>query len=1043
MHTNRGFPARFDMGALQSPWHRSARLHIEAKRKAVPKPKIEPIIFTRSDSIDLAIKLKSCRSWQSVYSTFTNHQHLPLHPINIAAFFSQLKKVLEKEPFDSAELKQNMGLDQPYKANNPTLSRHDQQLRCHEASRLTQRFEEQHANCRMERSTAKSPAIQHRQQNNATAGNAAIGSGSKSTFSTVQGGMRPPQPPLLQNLSVSENQKVEMLCTSLAFAMGRCLDILEGRELSTIARCAAAIGVVSPWLWDTLEERSETIMGELTPRQLSQTVYSFAAHVSYLQTGLQTGSQKDGTMWTERGSRLKDLLEEGELSVMSRHGDAKGHIRSPSSGWIQKLLRISTASMESAAARSLLERRLQQASVQSRRSQQLRQAQRIQSPAATAAAAALSQRWKRNVKRLASVGGAFWKLEERDTGSTSIITPEETLFNNHTLANLVYAFAKLAPLYMLKEHNHDSDFALEGWVPSAGQRVCRKRALEVKSWLGSWFRVSQSSLSTMTLSELHQVTVGVTTIQRLLVSNDTEEASCGTLVQSSYAPLNNEDIPGRQARATMHSDAPGSTLRELRRGVCQEASSQPALPTPCRIQPLSKRSLGVLQAKSQEETIDLRPGTHPLVLTPGNVFDPTVADGTQTSLVRPSSVPALPFSLPHQWLHAYYHASLPHVTNMHARQLCAALLLMKSSSDCAVSQVLDETWWRAVVAQAERVVEGVLGEERGSGGSVNKPLLRGKSQTVRTDFQGPPESASLTTGFTQNQVCAMVVPLVSGLCRGDQGGTKLPVTCQAAIARLVERALPTLPGRTLLVLFSHLSKLISKEGMPFKHLTGLFISQLSSQGQLSKLSMRQLAQLLSLTRRGLSELNLDDDVLFNRGYHDEKSIAGGSDKGMISTGGWIFSALEAQLVGLDSARQACRRVMVARGTAVANHHWEDLCLQDLAILLKELKHSTSVAPTPTWKRAVLLWATARLELLLHQAEHMSIDSTKSLRKGRINLRKEDMRPPVKEGVHIFQEMSTVNQLQIYLKEYLPGTPSAEQWALVAGNVESLLASPRV
>ena len=118
-------------------------------------------MFTRADSIDLTLTLRRCYSWQAVASLYDRHRELPLHPINVAAFFSQLRKALE-----------------------------------------TYR----------------------------DAGRAAWGQRGDS------GPSSPRHAPLLDTLPGPEREAVDRLCSCLAFSAGRCLEVMGGREIATIAR---------------------------------------------------------------------------------------------------------------------------------------------------------------------------------------------------------------------------------------------------------------------------------------------------------------------------------------------------------------------------------------------------------------------------------------------------------------------------------------------------------------------------------------------------------------------------------------------------------------------------------------------------------------------------------------------------------------------------------------------------------------------------------------------------------------------------------------
>jgi hypothetical protein len=89
------FAPSMQLPGLRHAWSRPAALLCLAKQKKVPKPpKIEPLTFTRSDSINLTLEVQTCQTWRDVYSLYLRHQDLPLWPINVAAFYTRLQKVL-------------------------------------------------------------------------------------------------------------------------------------------------------------------------------------------------------------------------------------------------------------------------------------------------------------------------------------------------------------------------------------------------------------------------------------------------------------------------------------------------------------------------------------------------------------------------------------------------------------------------------------------------------------------------------------------------------------------------------------------------------------------------------------------------------------------------------------------------------------------------------------------------------------------------------------------------------------------------------------
>ena len=118
---------------------------------------------------------------------FERHKDLPLHPINVAAFFSQLQRTLKAyRPSNSPNV---------YPALRP---------RGRFQSRLNDAQEDQDRD-------------------------ASFRSQGRNT-------VRPRSAPLLDKLPPYDEQGVKVLCNSLAFSTSQCIDVMGGRELATVAR---------------------------------------------------------------------------------------------------------------------------------------------------------------------------------------------------------------------------------------------------------------------------------------------------------------------------------------------------------------------------------------------------------------------------------------------------------------------------------------------------------------------------------------------------------------------------------------------------------------------------------------------------------------------------------------------------------------------------------------------------------------------------------------------------------------------------------------
>ena len=174
---SRGAPR--PLGCVRRRPSSRAPLRCVAKRKPVPKPKVEPVSFSRADSIDLTQTIKLCHSWQSVLVVYERHRELPLHPINVAAFFSQLQRTLHKYRPPSSNTYSG---SRQFKSRLNPIDNRDARLKSHRNDAQTRNV------------------------------------------------------PLLHKLPLSERQAVEMLCNALAFNMSQCVDAMGGREIATVAR---------------------------------------------------------------------------------------------------------------------------------------------------------------------------------------------------------------------------------------------------------------------------------------------------------------------------------------------------------------------------------------------------------------------------------------------------------------------------------------------------------------------------------------------------------------------------------------------------------------------------------------------------------------------------------------------------------------------------------------------------------------------------------------------------------------------------------------
>lgn len=142
-------------------------------RRGIPQRKVEPVTFTRSDSMDLTKSLQRCSTWQQVQVLYQRHRDLPLHPINRAAFFTRLQYVLQQQATAAKQARHNMS---------------------HGGG-------------------AGSSAEQRRRSAVAT----------------------DPQP-LLRTLPATERQAVEQICGTWALDIGNAIDGIGGKELSIIAK---------------------------------------------------------------------------------------------------------------------------------------------------------------------------------------------------------------------------------------------------------------------------------------------------------------------------------------------------------------------------------------------------------------------------------------------------------------------------------------------------------------------------------------------------------------------------------------------------------------------------------------------------------------------------------------------------------------------------------------------------------------------------------------------------------------------------------------
>ena len=255
----------------------------------------------------------------------------------------------------------------------------------------------------------------------------------------------------------------------------------------------------SPWLWDTLEQRSSQAMSELSTRALVQLAYSFAIrgaqqiqrqHRSARRRSTNPiGSQVERSRMEARGRRLLLGDEGGTNSVPSW---------SPSSAWLIALLRVSGDRMAAAGSRSLL-------ATGGRRA--LRTVGGGAPPAAgapPASAAPLSagQRWKRKARILAPGGGVFWRLPSGTAPSRPIAT--EAAFGGQSLANLVYA------VYLLLATAPTRGGAPgKGAAPSSPPPLPSPMADLVPGWFHTWCQASLPFLGSMSRAELHQAAVAL------------------------------------------------------------------------------------------------------------------------------------------------------------------------------------------------------------------------------------------------------------------------------------------------------------------------------------------------------------------------------------------------------------------------------------------------------------------------------------------------------------------------------------------------------
>ncbi|KAG1668655.1 hypothetical protein FOA52_001261 [Chlamydomonas sp. UWO 241] len=310
-------PPRMPLQPLRP--RRSRAVSVLAKRKKPARPRAEPRVFGRAESIELTLALGRARDWHGVaalYAGADTDADPPIHAVNVAALYTNLARTLRDECGGGEGAGSSgggggggggAGGPQAWNTARPA------------------------AGPGARRAHAPTPAP------------APISSALP--------------PPLLARVPRPDRSDVEALLARLSLTAARACESMRGRELATLARAAAALGDASPWLWDAVEARAAAAAAALDGRALAQLAYSLgvgamhcraagaAATASARSRGRGDGGSSGGNGGGARRSGGADAVV----------GDA---VWAPSAARLNALLAESCARLRASTVRTLLARSL-------------------------------------------------------------------------------------------------------------------------------------------------------------------------------------------------------------------------------------------------------------------------------------------------------------------------------------------------------------------------------------------------------------------------------------------------------------------------------------------------------------------------------------------------------------------------------------------------------------------------------------------------------------------------------------------------------------